>query len=51
MSEILKAVSEAGLVAVLEGPLVMRAEMHIAGQPDCARFWSVLLSQREKSSG
>lgn len=54
MAEILKAVSEAGLVAVLEGPLVMarqRCSPHVAGQPDCARFWSVLLSQKEKSSG
>lgn len=54
MSEILKAVFEAGLVTTLEGPLVMarqRCSLHVAGQPDCARFWSVLLSQKEKSSG
>lgn len=54
VSETLKAVSEAGLVTVLEGPLVMagqRCSLHVAGQPDCARFWSVLLSQKEKSSG
>lgn len=54
MSEISEAVSEAGLVTVLEGPLFMagqRCSLHIAGQPDCSRFWSVLLSQKEKSTG
>lgn len=53
MSEISKAVSEVGLVTILEGPLVMtgqRCSLHIAGQLDCARFWSVLLSQKEKST-
>lgn len=44
MSEI--SVSEVGLVTILEGLLVMagqRCSLHIAEQPDCARFWSVLL--------
>lgn len=54
MSEILKAVCEAGLVTVLEGPLVMarqRCSLHVAGQPDYARFWFVLLSQRKRAQG
>lgn len=41
MSEILKALSEAGLVTILEGPLVMtrqRCSLHVPGQPDCASF-------------
>jgi len=48
----LKSISEAGLVTISEGPLVMAGQsrsLHLAGQPDCARFWSVLLSQKKAS--
>lgn len=49
----LKAVSEAGLVAISEESLVMagqRCSLHIAGQPDCARFWSVLPRRKKVST-
>ena len=50
--DISKAVSETGPVTISEGPLVMagqRCSLHIAGQPDCARFWSVLPSRKKAS--